>query len=66
MENPKDQSCASCFFAGDIEGEIGVSLCRRHPPRLNAEDPLKLAAFPLVESTWWCGEYTKPGAASRV
>ena len=63
MENPKDQSCATCFFGGDIEGEIGVCLCRRYPPKLNPSDPRKQAAFPTVESTWWCGEYAKPGAS---
>lgn len=64
MKPPK-RTCENCRFyrpVKDIEDKPGIGECRRFPPTVAMTSDFEgmgdwQQAFPMVESSDWCGEY---------
>lgn len=57
MSENADSTCKECRFLGDCDEEDGV--CRRYPPKVILTDEGEATAFPVVDLTWWCGEFSR-------
>jgi hypothetical protein len=51
-------ACSNCYFSRSIFGAGEVLNCCRHAPSADP-DPMRLAKFPRVTPTGWCGEYVR-------
>jgi hypothetical protein len=58
METTKTPCCAICLSAFHTENRNWHE-CRVHPPVVIQARPLARAAFPLVKSADWCGEFKR-------
>lgn len=67
------RSCGTCEFKGLYmrpDGEMGATICRRHPPVVtvvltptqNGPQLVSPTSWPEINDRQWCGEY-KPALA---